>query len=243
VLAFFVSDVHLSPQVPDVADLFLSFLARTAGEADQLYVLGDLFDYWLGDDSLEQPFERRIADRLAAVAAGRTEIHFMPGNRDFLVGARFIAETGMRALPEATVCDINGCPALLLHGDTLCTDDAAYWEFRDSVRSPDWQRNFLGQPLAVRRQQVEALRNRSENAKREKSEALMDVNGDAVAAAFRDAGVATMIHGHVHRQGHHQHTVDSAIRHRWVLGDWGRSGSYLRCEGADWRLVAFPGAT
>jgi UDP-2,3-diacylglucosamine hydrolase len=240
VLTVFVSDLHLSEQAMGIRKLFEGFLNGPARDADQLYILGDLFDYWLGDDSLALPFERSIADQLAAAACAGTTIHFMPGNRDFLAGRKLMAAARMHALADSTACEINGRPTLLLHGDTLCTDDTAYWAFRNSVRSADWQRNFLDQPLDVRRQQVEALRNRSESAKQEKSEALMNVNAAAVATAFRQHRVGRMIHGHVHRQGVHEHEIDGVTCRRWVLGDWGRTGSYLRCDDDDWRLYSYP---
>ena len=239
-LTVFVSDLHLSAQAVGIAELFVGFLSGPARNADQLYILGDLFDYWLGDDSLALPFERSVADQLAVIADAGTQIHFIPGNRDFLAGPQLMAAAHMQALADATVREINGRPTLLLHGDTLCTDDDAYWAFRNSVRSVDWQRNFLDQPLEARRQQVEALRSRSENAKQEKSEALMNVNAAAVATAFRQHSVGMMIHGHVHRQGVHEHDVNGATCRRWVLGDWGKTGSYLRCEDDDWRLCCYP---
>jgi UDP-2,3-diacylglucosamine hydrolase len=236
--SLFISDLHLSAREAVTAGLLATFLRGPAREAAHLYILGDLFDYWLGDDSLQLPFERQVADQLAELAGRGCQIHFMAGNRDFLAGPKLFAAAGMSGLAETTVCTIGDQPALLLHGDLLCTDDTAYWEFRNTVRAPEWQQRFLAQPLAVRQQQVEALRIRSEDAKRDKSEALMDVNAEAVATAFRQHGVTTMIHGHIHRQGMHEYRVDGQVCRRWVLGAWGSSASYLRCAGTDWSFRA-----
>lgn len=232
----FISDLHLSAQDAVTTRLLTTFLRGPAREAAHLYILGDLFDYWLGDDSLELPFEQEIADQFAELASHGCRIHFMAGNRDFLAGQKLFAAAGMSSLPEETVCAIEGQPTLLLHGDLLCTDDVDYWQFRTTVRSTAWQQQFLAQPLPSRRQQVEALRDRSESAKRGKDEALMDVNTDAVVAAFHQHDVAVMIHGHTHRQGTHNYLVDGRTCRRWVLGAWGPTANYLRCDGDDWHF-------
>lgn len=234
----FVADLHLSAEWPETAALFLAFLAGPARQARACYILGDLFEYWAGDDDLADPFNRRVCAALADLAAGGTRCHFLPGNRDFLVGAAFAAATGMALLPDGCVHDVAGRPTLLLHGDTLCTDDSEYQAFRATVRTAAWQRDFLALPLAERRQRIEALRQRSEAEKQVKAQALMDANPDAVAAAFRGHGVDRMIHGHTHRQATHTQVVDGRPCRRWVLGDWGASGNYLRCAGDDWHFEA-----
>ena len=220
-LTLFASDLHLSAHRPETTELFLRFLAGPAREADALYLLGDLFDYWIGDDDLDDPLSdplgRRVCDALASLPGTR---FFLPGNRDFLIGAAFSAASGCALLADEIVIDLAGTPTVLLHGDTLCTDDAAYQAFRATTRSPAWQREFLTLPLAERRKQAEALREQSETEKRTKSYDLMDANADAIARTFRRHGVTRMIHGHTHRQARHEHLVDGRVRERWVLGDW-----------------------
>ncbi len=192
-LSLFVSDLHLSARGPETAGLFVNFLAGPARDAQALYLLGDLFDYWLGDDDLADPFNQRICTALADLTAGGTASYFLPGNRDFLVGDAFAAATGVTLLPDIGVHTVAGRPTLLLHGDTLCTDDHAYLAFRGRVRNPQWQREFLGRPLAERRAIIEALRQRSETAKTGKTDELMDVNPGMVAATFHEYGVGHMI--------------------------------------------------
>ena len=235
----FVSDLHLSARRPETAHLFATFLAGPAREAAALYILGDLFDYWLGDDNLDDPFAQRICAGLAALADAGTAIWFLPGNRDFLAGDDFAAACGLRFLAEPIVRDIAGEPTLLLHGDTLCTDDLDYQSFRATVRAPIWRQNFLAQPLAARRQYVEGLRERSEAEKRTKPYGLMDTNAEAVAEAFRRHDVTSMIHGHTHRQARHELEVDGRRCRRWVLGEWGATGNALVCDaqGRRWLQV------
>lgn len=244
-LTLLVSDLHLSARRPETADLFLAFLAGPARDAGAFYVLGDLFDYWAGDDDLADPFNRRICDALAALSASGTRSHFLRGNRDFLAGSAFTAATGMTLLPDLSVQEIDGQPTLLLHGDTLCTDDVGYQAFRATVRADEWQRDFLARPLAERRASIEQLRQRSEAEKQAKPDDLMDTNAEAVAAAFRHHDVCRMIHGHTHRQAHHRHPVNGHDCQRWVLGDWSRAGNCLRCGDGEWTFAtitpSFPG--
>ncbi len=236
-LSLFVSDLHLSARGPETAGLFVNFLAGPARDAQALYLLGDLFDYWLGDDDLADPFNQRICTALADLTAGGTASYFLPGNRDFLVGDAFAAATGVTLLPDIGVHTVAGRPTLLLHGDTLCTDDHAYLAFRGRVRNAQWQREFLGRPLAERRAIIEALRQRSETAKTGKTDELMDVNPGMVAATFHEYGVGHMIHGHTHRQARHELEVDGRARQRWVLGDWRATGNALACEDDHWHWL------
>lgn len=238
--SLFVSDLHLSPRRPETAALFLDFLAGPARETSALFILGDLFDYWPGDDGLNEPFSRHICDALADTVAAGVDGFFLPGNRDFLAGPAFAAATGLRFLDDTTVCDVAGEPTLLLHGDTLCTDDKAYQDFRATVRADAWRREFLSRPLDERRRDIEALRERSESEKQAKAYELMDASPDAVSEAFRHSGVARMIHGHTHRQARHDLVVDGRECQRWVLGQWEESGNALVCEGSDWRWLAVP---
>jgi UDP-2,3-diacylglucosamine hydrolase len=236
----FISDLHLSPAAPAVTRRFEEFLAGPArAAAAALYILGDLFDYWAGDDDLDDPFNARIAAALAEFAAAGVAVHFLPGNRDFLVGADFAAAARLELLPEPCVRAIADTPVLLLHGDTLCTDDADYQAFRAQVRAPAWRAAFLARPLAERKALIAELRARSESEKQVKPAAIMDANQEAVAAALREHGVATLIHGHTHRQGSHVLDVDSHPCRRWVLGDWGTDrASVLACGPDGWHFVA-----
>jgi len=233
-----VSDLHLSPTRPAMAEVFFGFLATEAREAAALYILGDLFEYWIGDDSLVEPFNRRVADALAATVAAGTPVYLMHGNRDFLIGKRLAAYTGMTLLPDPTLAEVGGVPTLLMHGDTLCTDDHEYQRLRAKVRSPLWQRLVLALPRSVREWRAQRGRLRSERRKRARPAEIMDVNAGAVEEAFRAHGYPRMIHGHTHRPARHLHEVDGHRCERWVLADWYQHGSYLRCDAAGAKSVS-----
>jgi UDP-2,3-diacylglucosamine hydrolase len=194
--------------------------------ADALYILGDLFESWVGDDGLSLPLPARVAPRLRSTA-GRTPTYFMHGNRDFMIARGFAEATGIGLLDDPTVIDLYGRRTVLLHGDTLCTDDTAYQAFRRQVRDPRWQQAALAKPLEERVAIARHMREQSEGAKQDKAMAIMDVNADAVAAAFQAAGVEQMIHGHTHRPARHLHTVGGRECVRWVLPDWYAGGGYL----------------
>jgi UDP-2,3-diacylglucosamine hydrolase len=222
----FISDLHLDESRPRIVEQFERFLEEVAPRADGLYILGDLFEYWVGDDSITLPFPARIAARLAS-ASKRVPISFMQGNRDFVAAAGFSAGTGTRLIDDPTEIDLYGTRTLLLHGDTLCTDDVAYQAFRKQVRDPRWQAAALARPIQERIAMAQDLRVKSEGAKQGKSMAIMDVAPAAVEQAFRDSGCSLMIHGHTHRPARHVHRVDGTERVRWVLADWYDRGSYL----------------
>ena len=224
----FISDLHLSADRPALTALFERYLAGPARAASRLYILGDLFEYWAGDDDLDDPLGAGVASQLAALADAGTQVFFMPGNRDFLIGADFASRARLTLLPDPTPISLDGQPALLCHGDSLCTDDLAYQAFRQQVRNPAWQAQFLTQPLAVRKQIIAGVRMKSEEAKSEKAAAIMDVNADAVAALLREHGFPRLIHGHTHRPA--VHDLGNG-RRRIVLGDWPRAASWLRVEG------------
>ena len=200
--------------------------------ADALYILGDLFESWVGDDVLTQPFPERVARELRAAAA-RTPVYFMHGNRDFLVARRFAAETGVRLLPDPTTIDLYGTPTLLMHGDTLCTGDTQYQAFRAQVRDPRWQQAALARPLEERLAIARGMRGQSEGAKQGKDMAIMDVASAAVEEAFRSSGCGVLIHGHTHRPARHVHAEGI----RWVLPDWYERGGYLEASPAGLRAV------
>ena len=228
--SLFISDLHLCPTRPAINTLFTRFLQDIAPQAEALYILGDFFEYWAGDDDLANPFHLTITSALAQLAARGTRIYLMHGNRDFLLSDAFMRAAQATWLPDPTPIDLYGVPTLLMHGDTLCTDDVAYQEFRSMVRSAEWQRNFLAQPLAERKAQIDALRKRSTVEKSHKTEAIMDVNPEAVANVLRTHGYPRLIHGHTHRPVRHVHPVDAQSCERWVLPDWYASGGYLHCD-------------
>lgn len=200
-----------------------------APEAEALYILGDLFDAWVGDDDLAEPLHAEVTQALARLSGSGVRVHLLHGNRDFLIGPAFAQAAGLQLLPDPTLIDLYGTPTLLTHGDTLCSDDAAYLAFRDQVRAPAWHSAFLAQPLAERKALAAQWRARSEQEKQSKSEAIMDANPDAVADTLRRHGYPRLIHGHTHRPARHEHQVDGRLCERWVLPAWDAAGGYLRC--------------
>ena len=228
--SLFISDLHLCPTRPRITELFERFLRDTAPQAEALYILGDLFEYWAGDDDLGDPFNARITQALRQTSQRDVRLYVMHGNRDFLLGDLFMADCGAALLPDPTLIDLHGTPTLLMHGDTLCTDDHDYLAFRAMVREPHWQANFLAQPLTARKAQIEALRRRSETEKSLKAADIMDANQQAISTALRAHRYPRLIHGHTHRPARHEHHVDGMLCQRWVLPDWYETGGYLRCD-------------
>jgi len=239
--ALFASDVHLDERDPLTADAFFEALARESAGATHVFLLGDLFEAWVGDDD-PGAIGRRALDSLAALTAAGRRVFLMRGNRDFLLDvplagaagasvAPFSARAGATMLADPTRVLLFGRPALLAHGDALCTDDADYQAFRAQSRSPAWQQAFLSQPLAARVEAARALRARSEAEKAAKAQYLMDVNAAEVERAMREAGASLLIHGHTHRPAHHRMRLDGASAERWVLPDWearaGRGGMLI----------------
>lgn len=227
VSTLFVSDVHLSAARPDAVAAFLRFLDTEARTADALYVLGDLFDLWLGDDDARPP-HGQVVDALAALTASGVNLHVAMGNHDFLLGDAFRERTGCTLVAESTVVDLYGTPVLLMHGDQLCTDDTEYQDFRSYVRNPAVQQEFLALDLPARVERARSIRELARQLSQRKPEDIMDVNVDAVAAAMTEAGVAHLVHGHTHRPGLHEFSLDGAPARRLVLGDWYEGESVLR---------------
>lgn len=219
-VALFVSDVHLQESMPRTTQAFLDFLHNHAAKAEQLYLLGDLFEYWAGDDDLDAGYIRRIVDALRAVSDADVDVFWIAGNRDFLVGEQFAKAAGLTLLPDPSVVTLCGQRIVLAHGDAQCTDDHDYMAFRVLVRQPEWQRQFLAMPLAQRKAVIEGLRSDSRAAQRAKSYEIMDVNPAAIAQLFETSGASLMIHGHTHRPARHDHLVagNKCVRH--VLPDW-----------------------
>ena len=223
-LALFVSDLHLSPDLPKTTEAFFGFLRDHALHTKALYLLGDIFEYWAGDDDLEDPFHRAMIDKLRSVSDHGVSVYWIGGNRDFLVGEAFATACGMRRLSEPHVAEIAGKRLLLLHGDAQCTDDTAYMAFRSQVRDPEWQRAFLARSLAERRAIISGMREGSRKAQRDKPMAIMDVNAGEIADLFEAYAVPLMIHGHTHRPQVHEH--DGRVRH--VLPDWDCDADVVR---------------
>ncbi|MBS0455768.1 MAG: UDP-2,3-diacylglucosamine diphosphatase [Proteobacteria bacterium] len=243
----FVSDLHLDPVRPHIVAGFREFLREQAAHADALYILGDLFEYWVGDDD-PQPAASEVADGLSALAATGVPIFFLRGNRDFLLRDVYATRCGMRILPDPCVIDLYGQPVLLLHGDTLCSDDVAYQAFRAQSREPAWQEAMLAQPLPARIALAQQARMQSiehqravrpdATAQAAGREDITDVSTATVAATFARYGVATMIHGHTHRPAMHTLDVAGQPRRRVVLGDWYEHGSVLRADTDGFSLTA-----
>lgn len=235
-----ISDLHLSQDHPRSTELFLRFAAEIAPKAEALFILGDLFEYWAGDDDLGDPFHVRITGALRDLSTRGTRIFIMHGNRDFLMEEELGSACNATLLDDPTMIDLYGTPTLLTHGDTLCTDDTEYQRFRGMVRNAAWQAQFLAQPLSNRKAQIEQLRRQSEAQKRGKEMALMDVNLDAVHELLRQNAYPRLIHGHTHRLAKHVHQVDGHSCKRWVLGDWDSKANALRCDKNGIRWEAIP---
>lgn len=210
----------------------MHFLRTEAARAAALYILGDLFEYWVGDEEAETAFNRDILEGLAALAAAGVPVSLMHGNRDFLVGRRAARRARLALIDDPKMVELFGVPTLLMHGDTLCTEDVRYQEVRARWRRPLIIRAFLLLPLALRRRIGVRLREVSERTKRGTSVDIMDVSTTAVEQVLRRYGYPRLIHGHTHRPAHHVHEVDGRRCERWVLGDWYRAGSYLRVDAA-----------
>jgi len=215
-LILFISDLHLQEDRPALTEAFLRFVDERARSARQLYLLGDLFEYWAGDDDLDAPFHQRIVGALRSLSDAGVELFWIAGNRDFLVGDAFAQAAGLTLLPETWVIEDHGRRIVLVHGDAQCTDDVNYMAFRAQVRQPDWQRQFLAMPLAQRKAIIAGLRDNSRKDQAGKSDEIMDVTPGAIAAVFAETDTTVMIHGHTHRPALHH--VDGKLR--YVLPDW-----------------------
>jgi len=215
-LALFISDLHLQPSHPRTSEAFFAFLKERAMASESLYLLGDLFEYWAGDDDLATLHPQLVAKALRAVSASGVRIYWIAGNRDFLVGQAFADAAGLTLLPEPYVAEIGGQRIALVHGDAQCTDDVKYMAFRAQVRQPEWQRQFLAMPLAERKKIIAGLREGSRQAHTEKSYEIMDVTPAAIADLHAATGADIIIHGHTHRPALHA----AAGKRRYVLPDW-----------------------
>ena len=225
----FISDLHLDASRPHITRLFLEFLEGEAVQADALYILGDLFEAWIGDDAADEVGDQ-VAEGLARLHERGVACFYMHGNRDFLLGDAYARRARMTLLPDPSVIEIEGERVLLMHGDTLCTDDVPYQKFRTQTRDPKWQRAFLSRPVSERRQFAEQARAESKRYTRSIADAITDVNESAVVGAFRDHNVDRLLHGHTHRPAIHRLTVGGNPALRIVLGDWYEQESHIRYE-------------
>ncbi|PWG64616.1 UDP-2,3-diacylglucosamine diphosphatase [Sediminicurvatus halobius] len=234
----FAADMHLDPDRPAVTEAFLRFLASDAARAQALYLLGDLFEAWIGDDAV--PPEHPVLAALRRLTDSGVSLWLMHGNRDFLLGEGFEAATGGTLLPEPSLIRIDDEPVLIEHGDALCTDDGEYQRFRAIVRDPAWQSRFLALSVSERLAQARQARAQSSQHGQATADAIMDVNPGAVAERFREFGVRRLIHGHTHRPAVHESEVDGTPVTRIVLGDWFEQGSLLRVTDGEYRLETLP---
>jgi UDP-2,3-diacylglucosamine hydrolase len=232
----FISDLHLQGARPDITDRFFRFLETEAAEAEALYILGDLFEAWIGDDDPDE-HNREVQAAMRRLTDAGVAGYFMHGNRDFLIGDAFAERTGFTLLDDPVVHEFHGTPVLLSHGDAYCTDDVDYQAFRRQSRNPAWQQQVLAMPIEQRRALAGEARAESQAAMVDKAEDIMDVNAGAVAAGLREAGVTTLVHGHTHRPAIHDLDLDGTPATRIVLGDWYEQGTVLRWtpEGYDYR--------
>ncbi len=233
----FISDLHLDPSRPALTELFLRFLHEQRDQAEALYILGDLFEAWIGDDAVG-PDEPVIA-ALQAFSA-QVPTYFMHGNRDFLIGERFAELTGIALLADPTVIDLHGVPTLLMHGDSLCTDDVQYQQFRQMVRNPEWQAFFLAKTIPERLEMARMARSESGARNQQLDDYLMDVNQQTVEAEMQRHGITRLIHGHTHRPAIHHFELDGRTHTRVVLGDWYDQGSVLRVTADGMELEGLP---
>jgi UDP-2,3-diacylglucosamine hydrolase len=239
VTAWFASDLHLDPTTPQIADRFKRFLAGPAREARSLFLLGDLFEAWIGDDDPE-PAHREVAAAIADAAAAGTLVYVMRGNRDFMLGQRFCTDSGAILLDDPAIVPVAGERVLLSHGDGLCVDDRPYQKLRALVRDPSLREGFARLPIEARRRLASEAREGSREHLANASSYITDVNQPAVVSVMRDAGVPLMIHGHTHRPGVHRFRADGIDHTRVVLGAWHDDAHVVRWDDAGWQLIPCP---
>ncbi|MDO6427975.1 UDP-2,3-diacylglucosamine diphosphatase [Thalassotalea sp. 1_MG-2023] len=225
-ITYFIADLHLAEDRPDITACFLSFLKKDAPKAQALYILGDLFEYWIGDDD-DSPLVNQIAQNLKILSQTGTAIYFIQGNRDFLLGKRYAQRCGMTLLPDVTTIDLYGEKTVIMHGDTLCTRDVDYQAFRKKSRSWWWQAMIKSLPLFIRRKIAQNYRKKSAQSTAMKSQDIMDVTPDEVIQCLKKHQSKLLIHGHTHRPATHELTVNGEPAKRIVLGDWYEQGSIL----------------
>ena len=225
----FISDLHLSGERENITELFINFLDQRASKADALYILGDLFEVWPGDDMIQPDYLSSIA-KLKQLADNGLPLFVMQGNRDFLMAEKFAEVSGANLIEDPTIIDLYGTPTLLMHGDTLCADDVDYQKFRVMVRDPSWKEKFFSLPNEERLAMTTKYRKVSKVETAKKSMDIMDVNQQAVETAMQKHNIKQLIHGHTHRPAIHNFSIDDKKMKRIVLGDWFEQGSVLVCD-------------
>jgi UDP-2,3-diacylglucosamine hydrolase len=235
----FISDLHLQADRPDIGDQLVAFLESDARDASALYILGDLFESWVGDDDPNE-FYAMIKAALSAVVDSAVPVFFMHGNRDFMIGDGFAHETGVQLLADPCPVELHGTKVLLSHGDAMCTDDVEYQQVRAMTRNPEWQAMMLAKPLAERLAFAARAREQSQARTASLDEEIMDVNQDEVEKAIREHGVDVLLHGHTHRPGVHEIELGDRTATRIVLGDWYEQGSVLRWDESGYQLSTLP---
>ena len=235
----FISDLHLDGESPDIGEQFLGFLSGEAAGADALYILGDLFESWVGDDDPD-PHYAHMKRALRSLVDSGVPVFFMHGNRDFMVGDEFAAETGMTLLNDPTLIELYGKKVLLSHGDALCIDDKQYQQVRLMTRNPDWQAMMRAKPLEERIAFARSARQQSKAYHDSVGDDIMDVNQDAVVGTFRTRDIDILLHGHTHRPAVHDIELEDRTAKRIVLGDWHEQGSVVRWDESGPRLEAMP---
>jgi UDP-2,3-diacylglucosamine hydrolase len=239
VTILFISDLHIDANRPEITAHFVDFARTGARDADALYILGDLFESWVGDDAPDAG-QRTAIEAIKSLTSAGVPCFVMHGNRDFLLGPQFSAMSGAQLLPDPLIVTLYGEAVLVMHGDALCTDDRAYQRLRATVRDADWQQRFLALSVAQRRALSAVARVGSQAHTASMQYAITDVNAESVAAALRGAGTATLLHGHTHRPGIHPFSVDGRACTRIVLGDWYTQGSVLRWDASGPELKSLP---
>ena len=238
-ITYFIADLHLAQNRPDITACFLSFLEKDAVHAQKLYILGDLFEVWFGDD-FQSPLNDQVASALTALAHTGTEIFFIHGNRDFVLGKHYAKRASMTLLPEKTTVDLYGQQALIMHGDTLCTRDVDYQKFRKKSRTWWWMGLVTNLPLWYRKRLAEGYREKSKNAQQMKSLDIMDVTSSEVVKELEDYNCQLLIHGHTHRPAVHELTANNKAAKRIVLGDWYEQGAWLKVTPQEMTLTNTP---
>ena len=236
---YFISDLHLSNQTPALIQKLAGLLQTWETDAEALYILGDLFEYWAGDEQLAEPASQHVA-QLLKNASQHYPVYVLHGNRDFLLGQAFAQTASITLLPENTRLELYGQPVLIAHGDALCTDDVAYQQFRGMVRNPAWQAQFLALPLGERLKKIAEVKMTSDVEKQGKSASIMDTNDDAIDALLRAENFPVLVHGHTHRPAVHEFELDGHACERWVLPDWyDEEGGYLKVAADGWEMEKF----
>lgn len=227
---YFISDLHLDPSRPHLFKLFHEFIEKIRPDAEALYILGDLFEFWIGDDIIDLPIGKPylpVIEQLKSLSDSGIKLYFIQGNRDFLIGKKFMQCIGGELLPDQQIIDLYGTKALIMHGDTLCTDDKGYQMMRNIFRLWIVQKIYLSMSPEKRSQKAGQVRKTTSESTKQKSSMILDVNQQSVEKSFKSGGVSFLIHGHTHRPAEHDVTLENKENKRIVLGDWGEKWSYL----------------